>query len=185
MGMTTRAKKPWTADELFRLPEGWRYEIDEGELVITSPAGRRHGRLVANVTRILGNFVTMHNLGEVESGEVGFYLQHDPETLRGVDVAVYSSERVEEMGRDEDGFPDVAPDIAVEVHRPDESGMQRKVQQYLAAGVRSVWVLDPRQRTLAQHRPGEAPRVIADMDAMVEEPVLPKFECRLRDLFGE
>lgn len=182
MAITTR--KPWTADELSRLPQEWRYEIDEGELVIMSPAGRRHSRLTARIARILGNFVEENRLGEVDGGELGVYLQHEPPTLRGIDVAFYSTERVKQMGDDDEGFPDVPPDLAVEVHLPDERDMQRKVQQYLAAGVRSVWVIDPRERTLTQHRPGEQPAVIAEMDATVREPVLPRFACRLLELFG-
>ncbi len=185
MSTTTKAtKKPWTADELYRLPEGWRYEIDEGELVIMSPAGKRHSRLTMRIARILGNFVEAHSLGEVDGGELGVYLQREPQTLRGIDVAFYSNERNKQVG-DIEGFPDVPPDLVVEVHLPDERDMYRKVQQYLAAGVRSVWVIDPRKRTLTQHWPGEQPAAIAEMDATVREPVLPGFECRLLDLFGK
>jgi Uma2 family endonuclease len=121
----------------------------------------------------------------VGNGEVGVYLRREPlETLRGIDVAFYSIERVKRMG-DETGYVDVPPDLAVEVHDPSEPDLSRKVQQYLAAGVRSVWVVDPDARTLTQHRSGEAPRTIADLDATVEEPVLPGFACRLRELFGQ
>ena len=35
---------PWTADELTRLPDGWRYEIDGGKLIIMAPAVRAHHR---------------------------------------------------------------------------------------------------------------------------------------------
>ncbi len=185
MSTTTKAKKPWTADELCRLPDSWRYEIDEGELVIMSPAGRRHSRLTNWIAHAITGFVHQHALGEVESGEFGFYLHRTPDTLRGIDVAFYSNERVQQMGDDDEGFPDVPPDLAVEVHLPDEQDMQRKVQQYLTAGVRSVWVIDPRKRTLTQHRPGEEPASITDKDAAVREPVLPGFECRLAELFGE
>jgi Uma2 family endonuclease len=182
---TTTKKKPWTADELSRLPKLWRYEIDEGELVIMSPAGRRHSRILMATGALLRNFVHAHKLGEVVGGEFGVYLQREPQTLRGIDVAFYSSERVKQMGDDDKGFPDVPPDLAVEIHLPDERDMQRKVVQYLAAGVRSVWVIDPDARTLAQHRPGKAPRMLADPEMVVEESVLPGFACRLRELFGE
>ena len=185
MGTTTKAKqKPWTADELCRLPEGWRYEIDEGELVIMSPAGHRHANIITNVVLLVGAFVKAHKLGKVDTGELGVYLHHDPESLRGIDIAFYSNERLARVGK-EVGFLDVPPDLAVEVHLPDERDMQRKVQQYLTAGVRSVWVIDPRKRTLTQHRPGEEPAVVAERDATVQEPVLPGFECKLREMFGE
>ena len=63
--------------------------------------------------------------------------------------------------------------------------LDRKVDQYLAAGVRSVWVIDPVARILTQHRPGGVPQTIAGSDAVVEEPVLRGFTCGLRELFGE
>lgn len=182
--MAVTAKKPWTAAELDRLPQGWRYEIDEGELVIMTPAGRRHWRLTNRIAHLLTTFVEERHIGEVGSGEVGVYLQHDPETLRGVDVAFFSSERAERF-KDETGFVRVPPDLAVEVHDPSEPDLHRKVEQYLRAGVRSVWVVDPETRTLTYHRPAQEPTVLSDPDAQVEEPVLPGFTCLLRDLLGE
>ena len=183
--MAGATRVPWTADEFRRLPPGWRYEIDEGDLVIMSPVGRRHGRIANRVGYRITAFVDEHKLGEVDIGELGVYLQHHPhETLRGVDVAFYSTERVQQMG-EATGFVDVPPDLAVEVHDPSEPDLRRKIAQYLAAGVRSVWVVDPVARTLTRHAPGETCRTWLDPDAVVSEPVLPGFSCRLRDLFGE
>ncbi len=179
-----RAAPPWTAKELARLPEGWRYEIDEGELVIMAPAGFEHGDLTSGVDERLRRFVREHGLGRVIAGETGFYLRRDPDTLRAPDVAFVSTERLAKIV-DRRGFPEVPPDLAVEIHLPDEPAMEDKVRQYLAAGVRSVWVIDPRRRTLTQHRPGEAPRLLADPAAPVEDPVLPGFACRLAELLGE
>ena len=51
--MATTTRKPWTADELIRLPQGWRYEIDEVELVVMPPAGFGHGEHVGDVTGLL------------------------------------------------------------------------------------------------------------------------------------
>jgi Uma2 family endonuclease len=184
MSTATKARKPWTADELCRLPEGWRYEIDEGELVIMAPAGGEHGRIENRVAFVVSRFVYANRLGQVLTGETGFRLSRNPETLRAADVAFVSSERWSRVA-DHRGFLDIPPDLAIEIHDPSEPGLSRKVQQYLAVGVRSVWIIDPDARTLAQHRLSQQPTVIADKDAMVGDPVLPGFECRLRELFGE
>lgn len=72
----------------------------------------------------------------------------------------------------------------MEVHDSSDQDMARKVQQYLRAGVRSVWVVEPEQQTFTQHRPAGGPVVLTDPDALVEDPVLPGFSCRLRELFG-
>ncbi|HEY8449286.1 MAG TPA: Uma2 family endonuclease, partial [Bacillota bacterium] len=152
--MTTATPRPWTAEELGRLPAGWRYEIDEGQLVIMVPAGFEHGRLQARLARILGNFVAASGWGEVVGGESGFFVRRHPDTLRAPDVAVYSQARLARIV-DRQGFPDVPPDLVVEIHDPSEPDLDRKVQQYLEAGVRAVWVVDPRVLSLTRYAPGE------------------------------
>ena len=182
--MGTLIKKPWTAEELSRLPEGWRYEIDEGELVIMAPAGWRHNRTASRIARLLGNFVEAHKLGEVVTNELGVFLAKSPQTLRAPDVAYFTSEQVARIG-DQEGFPDVLPALAVEVHDRSEPDLSRKVQQYLAAGVQVVWVVDLETRSLTRHVPGEPPRTWSGPEAVVDEPVLPGFTCRLGELLGE
>ncbi len=174
--------KPWTAEELGRLPAGWRYEIDEGELVIMAPAGYEHGRLTMRIGKMLADFVAARHFGEVLAGEVGLRLGRSPDTLRGADVAFLSGERVALL-TDRRGFLDVPPDLIIEVHDPSEPPLSRKVEQYLSFGVRAVWVVDPESRSLTRYAPDEAPRTWTD-PAAVKEPVLPGFSCRLRDLFG-
>ena len=183
--MATTTHNPWTADELRRLPEGWRYEIDEGELVIMPPAGFEHNDITTTIVLLLGNYVRKHHLGKLLTNELGVYLSRKPrETLRGIDVAFYSNERLARI-TDRKGFPDVPPDLAVEVHDASEPDLRRKIEQYLSAGVGSVWVVDPDAGTLTRHVSGELSRVWSDLDAVVLEPALPGFSCRLRELLGE
>lgn len=63
--------------------------------------------------------------------------------------------------------------------------MSRKVQQYLAAGVQAVWVLDLETRTLTRHAPRGPPRTWSSPEAIIEEHVLPVFACQLGELWGE
>ena len=151
-------RKPWTADELCRLPKGWRYEIDDGALVIMSPAGSRHAQIVANITSVLVAFVRPRKLGSVLSGEPGVDLRREPrQTLRGVDVAFFAVEGAERI-RGQRGFAEVPPDLA-------------------------VWVVDPGAESLTRHAAGTAPRTWSHLDDVIEEPVLPGFTCHVRDLF--
>ncbi|WPD18786.1 MULTISPECIES: Uma2 family endonuclease [Thermaerobacter] len=183
--MATATRKPWTAEELERLPDGWRYEIDEGELVIMTPAGWRHNRVVTRIARLLGNFVEERRLGgEVITNELGILLRKEPvHTLRAPDVAYFTAEQVARIG-DERGFPAVVPALVVEVHDASEPEIGRKVAQYLAAGVRAVWVVDLEARTLTRHGQEGEPRTWSGADAVIEEPVLPGFSCRLSELLG-
>ncbi len=177
-------QKPWTAAELGRLPEGWRYEIDEGKLIIMAPAGFAHNDITTNVVLLLGPFARAQKLGKVLTNELGVLLSRNPDILRGLDVAFYSNERLAHI-KDKSGFPEVPPDLAVEVHLPSEPDMERKVRQYLEAGVRSVWVIDPQTRSLTIHRPGQESVTLSDPATTVLEPVLPGFSCHLAEIFGE
>lgn len=182
--MTTSTRKPWTAEEFCRLPEGWRYEIDEGELVIMAPAGFEHNDVTTTIAALLWNFVQRRRCGKVLTNELGVLLRRDPDTLRAPDVAYYSHERLSRIV-DRKGFPEVPPDLVVEVHDSSEPKLARKVRQYLDAGVRAAWVVDLEARSLTRHAPGEKPRTWSTPEALVEEPVLQGFSCRLSELFGE
>jgi Uma2 family endonuclease len=50
---------------------------------------------------------------------------------------------------DEQKIPDLAPDLAVEVlsEGNTKAEMVRKVREYFEAGVRLVWLTDPKKRT--------------------------------------
>ena len=173
----------WTAEELERLPRGWRYEIDEGELVIMAPAGFIHGFYTARLARMLGEFVESHGLGVVVAGEAGFLLRRSPDTLCGADVAYLSREKLPLLSSGK-AFPEVPPDLVVEIQDTGEPDLGRKVEQYLGAGVRAVWVVDPEKRSLTRHAPGEPPRSLCAPHEVLEEPVLPGFSLRLADLFS-
>jgi Uma2 family endonuclease len=177
-------RKPWTAEELVRLPQGWRYEIDEGELVIRAPAGFEHGRILSRIDALLRGFVRARGLGEVVSGDVGVFLRRTPDTLRAPDVACYSRDRLQRV-RDRTGFVAVPPDLVVEVHDPTEPDLSRRVHQYLQAGVRAVWVVAPADRSITRHAPEQEPRTRSHPHDTVEEPVLPGFSCTSAEVFGE
>ncbi|MDA8064013.1 MAG: Uma2 family endonuclease [Thermaerobacter sp.] len=178
-----KAVPSWTAEELARLPEGYRYEIERGELIVREPTGIRHGGTAGRICILLGGFVAEHGLGLVLAAETGFFLQRDPDTVRAPDVAFISRERLDQI-RDPDTFGTAPPDLAVEVLSPRQylSDLRSKVDEYLRCGVRSVWVADPRRRTLHQYRRGEE-RQYTEAAELVEDAVLPGFACRLADLF--
>jgi Uma2 family endonuclease len=174
----------WTVERALReLPPEARWEIDEGRLELREPPGPYHGDAVARVTVRLFAHVEARQPGRVLAGDPGFHLARNPDTLRAPDVAVVGVERLAKIA-DPDGFSPVAPDVAVEVLSPNDrrGAVRRKVAQYLASGVRSVWVLDPRARTLELHLESGDVRVFEGDAAVVEDPALPGFLCALGDL---
>jgi Uma2 family endonuclease len=84
-------------------------------------------------------------------------------------------------------FAPVAPDLVVEVISPDDraGGVNQKVQEWLEAGVRLVWLIDPEARTVfAYHRDRPATAdIVREADTLTGDPVLPGFAVPAADLF--
>jgi Uma2 family endonuclease len=172
-----------TAEELFELQDdGLRHELVEGELRTMAPAGFDHGRVALRIgARILAH-VEEQLLGEVLAAETGFVLARDPDTVRAPDVAFVASERAPLGTR---GFPELAPDLVVEVVSPSDraSEVASKAAMWIDAGVRLVWVVDPQARLAAVHHPGGLVTVLREDGVLDGEDVLPGFRLPLTTVF--
>jgi Uma2 family endonuclease len=62
------------------------------------------------------------------------------------------------------------------------SEIDAKVEEYLAAGVQVVWVINPDSRIARIHR-SDSIRGVHEAEELEAEPVLPGFRCRLSDVF--
>jgi len=81
----------------------------------------------------------------------------------------------------------VAPDLAIEVLSPSNTKkeMARKLREYFDAGVRLVWYLDPKRRTMEVCTAIDQSKIIAE-DGIVEgADFLPGFTMRLADVFAK
>ena len=169
-----------TAEELLHvsIPDK-RVELVRGKLVVREPAGGRHGRIAVNVTVQLGSYVAMHQLGTVYAAETGFTLARHPDTVRAPDVAFIRRERLPTP--EPTGFPDLAPDLVVEVLSPgDRPGeLLVKIADWLSAGTRLVWVIDPDRRLARVYRLDGTEQMIAEDQTLEGEDVLPGFACRV------
>lgn len=170
-----------TDEELLRLPrDGSKYEVVDGELVHMSPAGWLHEKIVANLMGVLRNYVKAKQLGDVIGSSALYVLPGG--NKRGPDVSFVAAGRLaSEAGR---SFPELAPDLAVEVVSPGDRPRQvlDKVGEYLQAGVRLVWVIEPKQRQATAYRGLTDVRVIDGGGSLDGEDVLPGFICPLADV---
>ena len=121
--------------------------------------------------------------GQTRSGETGYILDRDPDTVRAPDVAWFSSENVPPPGTQ--GFPDVVPDLVVEVKSPSNSypEMAAKARMWLSYGAKMALVLDPLAETVIKYRPDSAPITLTATDMLDGEDVLPGFSCLVRRFF--
>jgi Uma2 family endonuclease len=174
-----------TADELIRLPRGRaRHELVRGELRTMPPAGWGNGSQSARIGAALDTHVETHGLGEVAVGDPGFRLTTDPDTVRAPDVAFIRRERVP-VGADRRGYFVGAPDLAVEVISPNDlyTEVDEKVAEWLEHGTRLVFVVNPRRRTVAVHRPEQRVQILGIDDVLDGEDVVPGWKLPLRELF--
>ncbi|MDQ3521950.1 MAG: Uma2 family endonuclease [Gemmatimonadota bacterium] len=175
-----------TADDLLALPDdGMRHELVQGELRSMTPSEYEHGRITARLARLVDSHVTAHQLGDTLGAETGFRLAFNPDTVRAPAVAFVSRERVAEVAPPR-GYGLGAPDLVAEVVSPNDSyeEVEEKVLDWLRAGTRLVWVVNPRARTVTIHAPGEDARMLRESDSLTGGDVLPGFVCQVAELFA-
>lgn len=173
-----------TAEQLLNAPDLGRCELVRGELIMMSPAGFEHGYVAMALGRLLGNFVSERGLGLVLGAETGFQIGRDPDTVRAPDLGFVRAERVpDKLPR---GFFQGPPDLAVEVLSPDDraSELTGKVQGWLEAGCRSVWVVDPETRTVTVYRSRREVEVLGVDDPLSGGDLLPGFSIPVGQIFA-
>lgn len=173
-----------TAQQLLDAPAPGRCELLQGELVMMTPAGYEHARLVSRIDTRLAFFVERHALGEVLSGEGGFQIGWNPDTVRAPDVAFIGSQRIPRNRTP--GFFQGAPDLAVEVVSPGDRAAEvvAKARMWLDAGCRAVWVVDPGTQSIAVYRTCQEAEVLRRGDKLHGGEVLPGFTIPVAELFG-
>lgn len=169
-----------TADELLRIPHK-HAELVRGVLVVREPPGLRHGRIAVELGGALAAHVRTNGLGRVYV-ESGFKLASNPDTVRGPDVSFISKARLPEP--EPAGFPELAPDLVVEILSPDErpGEVLGKVADCLSAGTRLVWVIDPERRLARIYRADGTEEVATADQALNGEDVVPGFACPLASI---
>ena len=184
--MVTLTKTLVTADDLYNMPDhGGRNELVKGEIVPMSPASTKHGQLAFRLAFKVGLFVAENKLGEVYAAETGFTISQNPDTVRAPDVAFVTGSRMPEEGIPASGFWAIAPDLVAEVISPNDrmSEVQDKVTDYLNAGVRLVWLVDPKTRTVTVYQSFKEVQILLEGDVLEGGDVLPGFQLVLAELF--
>ena len=176
---------PLTVAEFEELPEegAFRIELVRGRLVRSPRPASLHGRLVIRLGRLLDEYAEAGGHGVVLA-DAGVILGRNPDTVRGPDLAFFSPERIPEDGYSTTfwGPPDLAIEIAWPSNRVAE--MEAKVADYLEAGVRRVWVVEPASRSVTLWLPTRQARVLRRDDVLEDVAVLPGFRLELGTLFA-
>ncbi|MBN1284656.1 MAG: Uma2 family endonuclease [Anaerolineae bacterium] len=171
-----------TVEEFWAQYAGKRYELVEGVPREMTPTGLEHGFSSSKVGRFLDAYASEHDLGAVFGAKTAFRLESG--LVRAADVAFITKERLTSIA-DFSKYGPFAPDLAVEVVSPhDRAGdIHRKVNEYLEAGTRLVWVVYPESRCVVVHEPDGTAHTLKAGDALGGGEVLPGLSIAVKDLF--
>ncbi len=171
-----------TAEEFAKTgPETDRDELVQGELVPMPPPADRHGIVCGNTVFLLKGYTKHLGRGTVMCNDSGIITRRNPDTVRGVDVAVFLSPG----WQGPEGYTSDPPDLAVEIRSPSQSWTEvlDKVTEYLRMGVRLVWIIDPPRQRVTVFYPDREPQTFAPENELDGGEVLPGFRCRVAELF--
>ncbi len=173
-----------TAEELEKFPKAnRRHELVRGKLKTMTPAGFDHCMIGNELSFVLNQYVRPRKLGKIVGADAGFRIAKEPDTVRVPDVAFVVQSRIDAVGRTK-RFWDGPPDLAAEVMSPNDtvSEVSAKAQEWIDAGARLVWVINPDQRTATVFRPDIAPLMVTEDQTLEGFDVVPGFSYSIKKL---
>jgi Uma2 family endonuclease len=180
---TAAVATQYTPEDLLALPDKGRYELIDGQLVERN-MGARSSYVAAKLLRLLGLLTDAEELGLLFGSDCGYQIFDDPSRVRYADGSFIRRGRLPGDTPPE-GHCRLPPDLVIEAISPNDTAraVEEKIEQWLAAGVRLVWVLYPDTRRLHVHRyDGTVSKLRLD-DALSGEDVVPGFLCRVGEIF--
>ena len=160
------------------------YELVNG-VWVEKPMGTKSAIVGANLSFAVKGFVRAQKLGYVLGAEGTYRLfPNQPKLTRKPDVSFVLASRVK-PGDIPDGDWKIYPDLAAEVVSPNDTadGLETKLDEYLRAGVRLVWVVYIPTRNVWAYRPDGTARLYRATDTLPGEDVLPGFTVPVAELF--
>lgn len=140
----------YTSEDYWNLPEGERAELIDGTLYAMAPPCRIHQELVAQFTKIIGNYIDMHNGNcKVYPAPFSVNLNANDETYVEPDISVICDKNK----LDTKGCKG-APDFVIEIVSPASRQMDYSTKNalYSNAGVREYWIVDPEKERTTVYR---------------------------------
>jgi len=188
-----RSDEHFTQDEFRRwlddrLPSDINhYELINGRIVMTPPAGWPHGRIGTSLTSVLNQHVTSRKLGMVLDSSAGYDLPSG-DTVEP-DVSFIAHKRFAAGPPPVEGqFLRIVPNLAVETLSRSTARRDRteKKKVYERNGVDEYWIVDAQRRTVTVFHLGkrgyDAGRTFGT--GKIKSRVLPKLDLSVEDVFA-
>jgi len=154
----------------------------DGEVVMYTPASKRHQDIADFLTSVMRAFVEQHKLGIVLSAPFQMKLEHGREP----DLLFVAWEHA---GRLQETYLDGPADLVVEIVSPESAGRDRgeKFYEYAQGGVLEYWLIDPQmeQAEFYQLKEGRYRVAFSGDEGRYQALVLPDFWLRVEWLWQD
>ena len=181
--VTREPKANLTYKDYAKTPEGERWELIDGELIVAPSPKEAHQRCQIKTGSLMFSFAENNDSGKV-------YIEFDvvlseSDTVRP-DIIFVSKERLHIITEDN---VQGAPDLVVEIRSPSTARLDWTVKRELYArhGVKEYWLIDPEAGTIAVLLLDEAELKVAGVfgegDSLASTTV-DGFSVALSDVFG-
>jgi Uma2 family endonuclease len=173
-----------TPEQLAAMPNAKDFELVDGQLVEIN-MGNKASWVAFELASRLREWVRQNRLGWVFSADTGFRLDPQrPNLLRKPDVSFVRFGRLPNE-QPADAYDYLAPDLVAESISPNDTFLEveEKIDEYLIAGVRLLWIINPDLRTLKVYRLNGTTTTLRNGDEIDGEDVVPGFSCMLSELF--
>ncbi|MEC4985258.1 MAG: Uma2 family endonuclease [Oscillatoria sp. PMC 1068.18] len=152
-----------------------------GELIIIPPTGGNTGKRNIDLEGQLWFWNRQTGLGVAFNSSTAFQLPNGAN--RSPDAAWISQERWNKLtSEQQETFPPLCPDFALELRSKSDNmpPLHKKMQEYLANGLRLGWLIDAKNQRVEIYRQNQAVEVLESPKSLSGEEVLPGFVVDLQ-----
>ena len=176
-------KKKYTYEDYLKTPKDKRYELIDGELLMTPSPIPNHQRISGKLEFVVRKFVTENNLGEVFYAPCDVYL--DDENVVQPDILFISKDRLNIIG---DKNIQSAPNLVIEIISENSvyRDMVQKKRLYARFGVKEYWIVIPEEKEVEVYiLKGEAYQLYKTYTKVdiLESPSLKGLKIGLKEIF--
>ena len=174
-----------TPEVLLTMPDAEHFELVDG-LLVERGMSLLASRVEISLGRFLDLFCEEHALGWVLGPSCAYRcFPSKPGQVRRPDLSFISLARLPKEPQWSEGYVTIPPDLAVEITSPSDVvyELEEKVEEYLCAGVRLIWVIHPEIQVIDVMRgDGSTSRLRVGANLLGDD-VLPGFRCPVASLF--
>ena len=183
MASTATEKKKYTYEDYLKTPDDVRYELIEGDLLMTPSPVTKHQRILRELGFELLSFARVKDLGEIFLAPFDVHL--DNENVVEPDILFISKQRLHIIGEKNVQGP---PDLVIEILSESTANrdLVQKKRLYAKFGVKEYWIVIPGEEIVEIYTLKDALYVLCKSfgkENAIESPLLKGLKIDLKKIF--